>query len=253
MKQFILLFILAAALFDSCKKKEETTTTSSTVVGTTGTTGAPPSATTAAFNGLCSSQKMYFIAGSSASAGTYAQNLALFSTSVFNNFAFPTTVLQNAGTLKLNDVAFTSSSGYYTDPSGTTKAGPFVWSCDGADVAAFTFTNSNSYATYSDYVYWPDTIKKSEGFFISFAGLQKASEAEIVIINYGSSSAITCSAATGAGNYSVAPSRLSSLLTSTAALLQCNFFTNNVQNIGGKLINFRNVTSYVKSNVQVKN
>ena len=53
-------------------------------------------------------------------------------------------------------------------------------------------------------------------------------------------------------SYSFSPSSLSSLPTTTTAIIQIDIYRNNIQTINGKKMNFRNVATYVKT-VQVKN
>lgn len=253
MKKIIPLVILAFAIIFSCKKKEEPVNPpTTTVIGTTGTTGATTAGSIATFSALCSNQKIYGILNGSTYSVSTAENLAVFSNTLFNNFSMPAGSFLDAGTINLNNKIFKNVSAFYTDSTKSVMANPFVWNCSGATISAFTFTNANPFATYSDYVYWPDTIKKTMGFNVSLTGLQQASEVEILIANSGGASVITHTSLTSAGSVNISTVSLAPIQTSTTAVIQCNFFKNNVQNIGGTLVNFRNVTTFVKT-VEVKN
>jgi hypothetical protein len=253
MKNIVLTTLLAFAIIFSCKKKNEPVTPPVvTVVSTTGTTGATTGETIATFSAVCSNQKSYAILNGITYSVSTGQNLAVFTNTLFNNFTAPNGPYVNAGTISLNNKIFKNVSDYYTDSTSSVMASPFVWSGSGGTITAFTFTNTNSFATYADYIYWPDTIKKSEGFTVSLSGLQQAKEVQLLISNSGNPSQLSYTALASAGSINVSTLSLASLQTNTSAVIQCNFFKNNIQTIGGTLVNFRNVTTFIKT-VQVKN
>jgi len=253
MKNFLTFTFLAIVIIFSCKKKDEPATApATTIVGTTGTTGSATAGTVATFSALCSNQKSYGILNGFTYSLATVQNLAIFTNSAFNNFNLPAGSYIDAGTITLNNKIFKNTSGYYTDSTNTVMTNPFVWNCSGATVSAFTFTNANSFATYADYVNWPDTIKKSEGFTISLTSLQRADEVKVLIANSDNTSPLTYTALTPAGSINISTLSIGSLQTTTTAVIQCDFFKNNIQNIGGSLVNFRNVTTFVKT-VEVRN
>lgn len=258
MKHLFLLIIFVIALIFSCKKKEESappniTTTGATAGTTAGTTtGGTTGSAGISFNGMCTNQKSYSILGGTTYSITNAQNSAVFTNISINNFSLPSPPFLNSGNISLNTKIFKNNLYSYTDSTNTTASVPFVWTGTGSTVPAFTVTNNNNYATYSDYVYWPDTIKKSQSFAITFTGLHSADEMQVLIFKSGSSSATSYTALTSAGSVNIPISGLTALATTTTAIIQCNFYKNNAQTIGTNLINFRTVTSFIKT-VQVKN
>ena len=255
MKLIIPIILFIFVLIFSCKKKEESpppviTTTGATTGATAGTTtGGGPGVT---FNSVCSNQKTYGIIGASTFSITVAQNSALFTSASINNFSTPVPPYLNAGNISLNAKVFKNILFSYTDTTNSSLVAPFVWIGTGSVIPAFTVTNSNSYATYADYIYWPDTISKSTGFNVSLSGAHYADEIQVLISKSGSPPAATYTALVSAGNVSISNSAFTTLLTSTTAVIQCNFYKNNIQTAGTNQINFRNVTTFIKT-VPVKN
>ena len=254
MKNILPILIIAFAIIFSCQKKDDPTPANITTAGatTSATAGTTAGGSAATFNGACSNQKIYSITAGTTYSVANAQNTAVFTNALINNFNIPVGPFLNAGNLNLNNKLFKNSSYSYSDSTNISAASPFIWSCTGASIPAFTVTNINPYATYADYVYWPDTIKKSENFTISLTGSHNADEVQILIAKSGSTVSITYTALTSAGLVNISAGSLSPLSTLNTAVIQCNFYKNNIQTIGGSLINFRNVTSFVKT-VPVKN
>lgn len=249
MKNIISILFLVFVLIFSCRKKDDPLPPNLTTSGaTTGTANGPG----VNFNGMCSNQKVYSIIAGLTYPSANAQNSAVFTNSTINNFSSLVGPFLNAGNISLNSKIFKNSAYFYTDSTNISVSGTFVWNGTGTTIPTFTVTNSNPYATYSDYVYWPDTIKKSASFAIYLNGLRNADEVQVLIANTGAPSSITYTALVSAGQVSISAVGLSSLLTFNTAIIQCNFFKNNIQTIGGSQVNFRNITSFIKT-VQVKN
>jgi hypothetical protein len=158
----------------------------------------------------------------------------------------------NAGNISLNGIQFRNNASYYSDSTSSTLSDPFVWTGTGSVIPAFAFTNTNAFASYAGYVSWPDTIQKISGFSITLTSLQRADEAKLYISIAGGPLVQTYTTLVSSGSFSVSAAGISALSTSTQAVIQCDFFKNNIQTIGGKQVNFRNVTSFVKT-VEVKN
>jgi hypothetical protein len=101
-------------------------------------------------------------------------------------------------------------------------------------------------------VYWPDTIKKSESFSIPLVTLHNADEVQVIISKTSSTVSITYTALVEAGTINISTLSIAPLSASGTASIQCNFYKNSLQTINGNQINFRNVTSFIKT-VQVRN
>lgn len=249
MKKSIIYLFLICTLIYSCKKKDNTPEPSPSP---SGNTSGP---TADGFSALFSTQLIYSIFGTSTTTLSYANNMAIAANSDFTNFNFSTGLLLNMGTVNVNSVQFKNMSGYYLDSTYNFVAGPpYIWQCSGNAIPAFTYTNSNSYPSYSNYTLWPDTISKSAGLSLPLSGITNATEARIFLSVTGATSpantaTIILSTASG---YSFNPSALSSLSTATTAAIQIDFYRNNIQTINGKKMNFRNVGTYIKT-VPVKN
>jgi hypothetical protein len=253
MKNFIPFILLVFVLIFSCQKKDDPTPANITTAGaTTGSTAGTTSGAGVTFNGLCSNQRVYSIISGQTYSVSNTENTAVFTNTTMNNFSTAPAPYLNAGTVSLNNKIFRNMYNFYSDSTNTPMLGPFNWSCTGGTVAAFTATNSNSYVTYSDYVYWPDTIKKSENFTISLTGSHNSDEVQVLISKSGTTTATSYTALATAGYINISSGSLAPLSVFTTAVIQCNFYKNNIQNINGRLINFRNVTSFIKT-VPVKN
>lgn len=250
MKKLIML-ILCSTLIFSCKKKEDTNTTVSATPLSTSTTGGTLAATPATFNAVCSDQKIYSISAGNTFSSSTALNFAAFTNSVYNNFNFSAIGCIAAGNISLNGRGFKNQNSYYSDSTSNVYVNPFVWEGTGSVVPAFNFTNTTAFAGYGGYVSWPDTIKKVQGFYITLTSLSRADEARLYVSSMGSPFAMSFTAMVAAGSISVSPNVLASLSTSTPAVLQCDFYKNNIQTIGGQQVNFRNVTTFLKT-VEVK-
>ncbi len=255
MKHLIPIILLTFVLIFSCKKKDESTpptitTTGATTSSTAGTTtggGAPVT-----FNSMCSNQKIYSILSGVTYSVTNAQNTAMFTTSTLNNFSSPGGPFLNAGSISLNGKVFKSNFFSYTDTTNVALSSPFIWIGTGSVIPAFTVTNNNGYATYADYVYWPDTISKSQNFIVSLTGSHYADEVQVLISKSGSPAAASYTALTSAGAVTINASGFAALVTTSTAVIQCNFYKNNIQTVGTNQVNFRNITSFIKT-VPVKN
>lgn len=248
MKKFsvALLAVVALTIF-SCKKKEaDPAPPAATTTGSTSLTGT-------SFSGLFSNQLWTSVQSSGSFTVGYAQNMVFLSSSDFTSFNLPTGVFLNAGSISLNGTTFKNSFNYYTDSTNTPQQDPFIWQATGSTVPAFSFTNTNIYPTFSGHSSWTDTITKSAGLNCSLSGITNMDEAYISITGLSASSpAATLALLSTASNFSFSASALSSLSTSTTALIQVDIYRNNVQTINGKKMNFRNVATYVKT-VGVKN
>lgn len=252
MKNYIHLFIITFALSTvlvSCKKKENTPEPTST------TTGSTPTASTASFSALFSNQLIYSIFGTSTSTLNYGFNNAFVANTDFDNFNYPVGTFLNVGTVSANGIVFKNNFGYYMDTTyNFIPSPPCTWIASGNAIPSFTYTNNDSYSTYSAYTTWTDTISKSAGLTLPLTGITNATEARI----YLSVTGATTTAGTGtvvlssSSSFSFSPSSLSALSTATTAGIQIDFYRNNIQTINGKKMNFRNVTSYIKT-VPVKN
>jgi hypothetical protein len=252
MRAILTLSIIIFLIVFSCKKKEETRTVESTTQLSTSTTGNPAPAATATFNALCSSQKIYSIIGNYTYSSSVAQNSAIFTNSVLTNFNAYAGSYLAAGNISLNGIQLKNSASYYNDSTNSVFSDPFVWTGTGSVIPAFSFTNTNAFASYSGYVSWPDTIKKTSDFSITLTSLQRADEAKLYVSVAGGPLVQTYTALVSSGNINVSAVSIAALSTSTQAIIQCDFFKNNIQTIGGKQVNFRNVTSFVKT-AEVKN
>lgn len=249
MKKIILTLVIISTLITSCKKKEDNAPAPSST-----TTGSTPTPSVEKFGALFSNQLVHSIFGATTFTLSYGQNYALASSSNFDNFNMPLGTFLSMGNVSSNGVTFKNFFGYYLDSTNAAQASPFVWQITGGAVAAFTYTNSAGFSTYSNYTSWPDTLSKSAGFSIPLSGITNAAEAQIYISSVGSTTpALTASVVLGSGgSFNVSSSSLSSVSTSTSASIQIDLYRNNVQTINGVKMNFRNVTSYVKT-VPVKN
>jgi hypothetical protein len=181
-----------------------------------------------------------------------AQNSAIFTSSVLTNFNAYVGSYLAAGNISLNGVQFKNNASYYNDITNSVFSDPFVWTGTGSVIPVFSFTNTNAFASYSGYVSWPDTIRKTADFSITLTSLQRADEAKLYVSIAGGGLVQTYTALVSSGNINVGAASIAALSTSTQAIIQCDFFKNNIQTIGGKQINFRNVTSFVKT-VEVRN
>ncbi len=248
-KKILTLLLFVSVLLFSCKKKESTPETPPS------TTGSTPTASTASFSALFSNQLIYSIFGTSTSTLNYGFNNAFVASTDFDNFNYPVGIFLNAGTVSANGVVFKNNFGYYMDTTyNFIPSPPCTWIASGNAIPSFTYTNTDAFSTYSAYTTWTDTISKSGGLTLPLTGIINATEARI----YVSVTGATTTAATGtvilssSSSYNFNASALSSLSTATTAGIQIDFYRNNIQTINGKKMNFRNVTSYIKT-VPVKN
>lgn len=235
-----LLFIFIAA---SCKKDSKKSDPAPVPQN-------PPAS--GSFSALLSNQLLYSVFGSSTFTLSYSQNMAYFSSVNFTNFILPTGSFLNAGNITLNGLTFKNNFNYYTDSTNTTMSPPFVWQASGGAVPSFSYANNNPYPSFTGYSTWPDTIVKSSGLNIQLGGFSNTDEAKVFVSNIGSTSPIMVNLTTVTSSYSFSPSSITSLSTATTAVIQVDFYKNNIQSINGKTMNFRNVSTYVKT-VQVKN
>lgn len=247
MKKIFYLFLVFSMIL-SCKKKENTPEPAST------TTGSTPTASTASFSALYSTQLLYSIFGTSATSLTTCFNTAFVSGSDFTNFNYPVGLFLDIGALSNNGTTFKNLMGFYMDTTYTFGPCPYIWQATGNAIPSFTYTNNDSYATYSDYTMWTDTISKSGGLSIPLTGITNGTEARIYLsVTGATTSAQTATVVlSSASSYSFNPSALSSLSTATTAGIQIDIYRNNIQTINGKKMNFRSTTTYVKT-VPVKN
>lgn len=247
MKSILTLSFVIFLIIFSCKKKEDTRTVESTTQLSTSTTGNTQTAASATFNALCSNQKIYSIIGNYTYSSSVAQNSAAFTNSVLNNFNTYSGAYLDAGNISLNSVQFKNNASYYSDSTNSVFSDPFVWTGTGSVIPAFSFSNTNAFASYAGYISWPDTIRKTSDFSITLTSLQRADEAKLYISIAGGPLVQTYTALVSSGNINVTAAGIAALSTSTQAIIQCDFFKNNIQIIGGKQVNFRNVTSFVKT------
>lgn len=249
MKKIILLLSIVGLSIASCKKKEDTAPSPSTT--TTGSTSTPSADK---FGALFSNQLVHSIFSATTFTLSYAQNMALASSSNFDNFNFPVGTFLNMGNVSSNNVTLKNTFGYYLDSTYSAQSSPFAWQISGGAIPAFSYTNSAGFSTYSGYTSWPDTLSKNAGLTIPLSGITNATEAQIYISSIGSTTpAFTGSLIIGSnGYYNISSSSLSSVSTTTNASIQIDFYRNNIQTINGVKMNFRNVTSYIK-NMPVKN
>ena len=246
MKQVISILLVTLLAVFSCKKKENTPES-------TPTPSTPPALIGVSFNGLCSNQLWTTVSSTSTFTINFSQNVSYMAASDFTNFNPPTGMNISSGKISLNGINFKNIFNYNLDTTYAAQQSPFVWQATGGTVPAFSYTNTNTYPTFTGYTAWTDTISKSTALTLSLSGMTNMDEAYIHISNTNSSSpAATGTLLASTTNFSFSPSALSSLSTSTTVIIQIDIYKNNIQTISGKKINFRNVGTFVKT-VQVKN
>ena len=243
------LFLLTIV---SCNKKNNTTSPSST-------TSNPQALVPDSFNVLFSTSLLYTVTATSTSTLNYIENYALASNSYFSNFTHNLSgPLINMDTVRLNGKILVNTSfpnpNFYIDSSSNYMFGPYIWKTTGGAFPALTFTNTDTYCNYTNYTSWPDTISKSNGLSLSLTGTGNADDVWIYLSNTQSTvmSASVNVLIGSSPSYSFSPASLSAISTASDAVISIEFYTNNIQTISGKRINFRNRTIYAK-NVGVKN
>jgi hypothetical protein len=250
----IFKIILAAILFsitivfDSCKKKNEAEP------DPINNPAVPQSSNYAVFL----SRKQAII------TNTLISSLNNFSTAFASSAALinnsPTVgSLIDMGSVNLNGTVFQknaySVANMYGDSTSLTYNTPHNWLISGTTaVPSFSFSNTNTYPTYTGYSSIADSFIVSGNISIPLTNYSGCDEVETYFVTSTNPATNTSiqSISGSPTSLNFTSSDLSIIGVNSNVSLVINFYKNNVQTINGKSYNFRTGYSVIKSNIKFK-
>ena len=135
--------------------------------------------------------------------------------------------------LSLNGTILKFNSISYIDTTGTISLPPITWIANGANgIPSFTYTNSNTLATYTGYNSLPDTIFRNQNITINITGVANADQMDVMINDGTANFANGNSNATTSSTFSISSlSKLQATNTGTLYVELANYYD---QTVGGK-------------------
>lgn len=252
MKTTILKFLFLGFIFSltimSCKKKEASSPeTQSTTTGN------------ATNNyGVFLSRKDVIITNTLVSSQPNFSNAFVSNATLTNNNPNVGSLL-DMGTVNLNGVMFQknawSVSGMYKDSTTSTYNAPHDWIISGsAAVPSFSFSNTNTYPTYTGYTAIADSFVVANNISIPLTNYSGADEIEtyfVTMTNPTTNTSVQNVAGT-VTSLNFTSSDLSIIGVNSSVALVITFYKNNMQTINGKSYNFRTGYNVIKSNIKFK-
>lgn len=242
-----LFIFFALTIFFACKKQEQETP----IDPNTGCTNCAPSYATT-FLGIFKAGS-YTITGA-ASTTTITNRVSAFFSST--NVAVPSV----ANSITVNSVYFNndtlvySGAPYYYTNLTNLSLSPVSWTVNGASsIPSFTYKNLKEKPQYGAMTAWPDTISKSIGFTFSIYDLNYISGASVLISDgLPTPNVATKGLGLGSDTVSFSSSDLSTINTSTNAVITLIMENAHAIKIDGKDFKMSNESSYSRK-IVIKN
>jgi hypothetical protein len=240
--KIILCFVTITVVF-SCKKKET----------------APTPATTnsaSGYYGVLSTIHFNVLQGGVLTNYQYQglTNVSFSSQPMINNGVVNNSSV-DAGNVSINSVLLKKMNAtsllYYNDTTNTLHTTPNLWIVSGSSsIPAFTFTNTNSYPTYSGYSSLKDTIKLGQSNSINLFGINGANQIEVYLSDYPQSHISTLKYVSGTNtSITFSPSEMNALTATTSGFLTVICYKDTIQSFGGKDYKFQMAYQLQKMNM----
>ena len=249
-KIILWIFLLAiSSILDSCKKKDSTAP--ETVNNTT------PTAQSGNY-GIFVSRKQAIVTNTLISSFANFSIAFVSSNALIGNNPSIGSLL-DLGSVNLNGIIFQKkaygASNVYGDSTSSTFNTPHNWAISGSSaVTSFSFSNTDSYPTYTGYTAIADSFVVSSNVSIPLTNYSGSDEIETYFVT-STNPAINTNIQNITGsptNLNFTASDLSVIGVNSNVTLVINFYKNNIQTINGKAYNFRTGYSLMKSNIKFK-
>lgn len=241
--QTIALFFSFIILISSCKKKDSPSP--DTASSNTNTSG---------YYGVLSSFQFNVLQGGTLTSNQGISN-AVFSSNVMINNGVVNNSYLDGGDVTLNNILFkkttSTSFSYYSDSTHTILTPPNSWQVSGsANVSAISFTNTNSYPTYTGYSSLADTIKLGQNNTISLSGISGADQIEVHFTDYPQLHTSTLKYVSGTtSSVTFSSSEMNTLTTTNTGFITVICMKDTFQTFGGKSYKFQTGYQLQKLNV----